>query len=78
MKNTKKSIIMIITFTALTCLLCSCGGGSNKKSDKYSGYSDSYKNDSDYRNNVDYIAGVYGEDSSRVDSIINSLADNMK
>ena len=58
---------MVITFTVCGCF------SSSSSSSKYSGYSNTYQNDAEYRENVKEIAGVYGKSEQEVDRMINAI-----
>ncbi len=76
--NTKKSntsiIGVIMAVVIVLVLIGSCGDNS---SDYDSNYSYEYTTDSDYRDNVNDIADIFGEDPADVDRIINDVADSM-
>lgn len=50
---------------------------SNSDSSSSSRYSDDYINNKEYRDNVNDIAGVYGEDAEDVDRMLQAIEDEM-
>lgn len=77
MNNSSKVWIVIVSLVILLALIGGCSDSSSGGS--YSnGYSNDYNNDSNYRDDVDYIADVFGEDSKNVDNMLQGLADSIK
>ncbi len=67
----KKGLIIAVIILAFCGIIGSC---SNSSSDsKYSGYSSTYKNDSEYRQNIKDIADAYGVTEKEVDQKINAV-----
>lgn len=68
----KKGLVLIITVLVifLLALAVSCDDKSNNYDD---GYSQQYKTDSQYRKNVDDVAGVYGKNPKDVDRAIHAI-----
>ena len=55
-------------------ILGSCSDtSSNNEYTKYGGYSKTYQNDAEYRNNVKNIADAYGVSEREVDEKINAV-----
>ena len=67
----KNFIIGVVVFLMACAILGSCGDSSSGS--QYSGYSNTYKNDSEYRQNVKDIAGAYGISEKEVDRKINAI-----
>lgn len=67
-------IITVIIIVLFLALVGSCGDSS---SDYNSKYSYEYNTDKEYRDNVNDIADVYGEDPEDVDRMINDVVDAM-
>lgn len=77
MKNSNKIWLVLLGIVIFLSLVGGCSDSSSGGS--YSnGYSNDYNNDSDYKDNVDYIADVFGEDSKDVDNALQGLAGAMK
>ena len=68
---------IIVGIIIVLILIGSCSNNSKSSSYSTSKYSDDYKNNSSYREDVNYIADVYGEDPADVDRMINAVADAM-
>lgn len=67
-----KKGLMVVLFILIFCsILGSCGDSSSDSN--YSRYSDTYRNDSEYRENVGDIADVFGVSEEEVDSKINAV-----
>lgn len=62
-----------IIILVIMALFGSCLGND----DDSSKYSDSYRNDSEYRNNVNDIAEIFGESAEDVDRKINDVVDSI-
>lgn len=72
-KMRKSYLIRFVIFIVLLILLASFLD-SGSSSDPYDGYSADYKYNEEYRENVDKIAGDYGEDAKDVDRVIQNIA----
>ena len=68
----KNFLIGAVILIVVCGIFGSCSSGSSS-SDKYSGYSNTYKNDYQYRENVKDIAGAYGKTEKEVDAMINAI-----
>ena len=67
----KNFLIGVVIFLVICSLLGSCSDSSSDY--EYSGYSNTYKNDSEYRDNVKDIADAYGMSEKEVDQKINAI-----
>lgn len=76
MKTIKAVLIVIGILLLLGVIFGSCDSGSGSSS--YSKYSSDYRNDKQYRDNVDKIADAYGKDSDEVDRMIQRVAEAQK
>ncbi len=76
MNGNKMSGWTIIGIIMIVVLLLSAIGGCD--SDSSSDYSSDYRNDKSYRDNVNKVADIFGEDASDVDSKIQAVVDSMK
>lgn len=65
---------VIIVIVLILLLIGSC---SDSSSDYDSNYSYEYNTNKNYRNNVNDIADIYGEDPEDVDRIINDVVDSI-
>lgn len=77
-----KSTVLIGIFAAIIilCMFGACSNGSSSSSSSSksgSGYSSTYKTDSEYRQNVKDISDVYGISEKEVDQKLNSVVDKM-
>lgn len=71
--NSKSGCIgIIIVLVILLALLGSCSDDNDDSKFSYE-----YRTNKEYREDVDYIADVYGEDPEDVDRKINSVVDQM-
>ena len=71
-KGSGKFIIIAVVILLVLGLL-----GSGSDDDGYSGYSSDYRNDSGYRDDVNDVADIFGEDPRDVDSAIQAVVDEM-
>ncbi len=71
MSKTVRVISLIVLMVLVSMVLVGCSSSSSRSS--YNGYSQTYNNNAGYRNNVNDIADVYGEDPQKVDAVINAL-----
>ena len=79
-KSTAGYVWVSIIIVLFIILIASCEDSSSDHDSDYSydsNYSYDYKTDKEYRNNVNDIAGVYGEDPEVVDRKIQAAADAM-
>ena len=76
-KNGNSWFGIIVGIIIVLILIGSCSNNSKSSSYSSSKYSDDYKNNSSYREDVNNIADVYGEDPADVDRMINAVADAM-
>ena len=67
----KKFFIIVAIILVFCGALGSCGDSSTDN--KYSGYSKTYKEDSEYRKNIKKIADAYGMSEKEVDKKINAV-----
>lgn len=76
MENNGKSGVwgVIIVIVVILMLFGSCGDSSSNYDSRYS-YD--YNTNQEYRNDVNDIADVFGEDPADVDRKINSVVDSM-
>lgn len=63
-------VIVIILLIVILAMFGACSDSSS--SSRYSGYSSTYANDADYRNDVGEIADVFGVSEWEVDRKINA------
>lgn len=66
----------VVIGVVILLILGLLGSGSGSDDD-YSGYSSDYRNDSGYRNDVNDVADVFGEDPADVDRQIQAVVDEM-
>lgn len=66
--------IIIAIIVIVVIIVFAVSGDDDSSSSKYS---DDYIYDSDYRNDVDEVGGIFGEDSADVDSAIQAVVDEM-
>lgn len=78
----KSKLMVIAVIVIIICAIIGAGVSCSDNDSSYgeydNGYSKDYNNDSDYKSNVDYISGIYGEDSKHVDDVFQALGDAMK
>ena len=67
----KKGLIIAVIFLAFCGIIGSCSDSSSDS--KYSGYSKTYNEDSEYRQNIKDIADAYGVTEREVDQKINAV-----
>ena len=67
----KKGLIIVMIVLVFCGILGSCGDSSSNN--KYSGYSKTYNEDSEYRKNIKKIADAYGVSEKEVDKKINAV-----
>jgi hypothetical protein len=67
----KKVLIIAVIFLAFCGIIGSCSDSSSNS--KYSGYSKTYNEDSEYRQNIKKIADAYGVTEKEVDRKINAV-----
>ena len=70
----KKAVWLILVLIFILIILSSCSsqnsGTSSYSSYNSNGYSQQYRTDSEYRNNVDSVADTYGKNSKEIDRTI--------
>ena len=71
----KNFIIVVAVFFVLCAVVGSCSDSSDSK---YNGYSDSYNNDEEYRDDVGEIADAFGVSDQEVDEKINAVVDSLQ
>lgn len=67
----KKGLIIAVIILVLFGIIGSCSDSSLDS--KYSGYSNTYKYDSEYRDNIKDIADAFGVSEKEVDQKINAV-----
>ena len=68
----KKIFGVLLAVVVIALAVCGCFSSSGSSS-RYSGYSNTYQTDAEYRKNVKDIAGVYGKSEKEVDRMINAI-----
>ena len=66
---------LILAFIVLMIAIAASSNQSSKSSSSYSGYSNEYKTNSEYRSNVNSVADTYGKSALDVDRSIKAVAD---
>ena len=68
--NMKKNLCLVVIIVMVCMMLAGCSSSGSYRSN---GYSSTYNNNSSYRNNVNDVANIYGEDPQHVDAVLNAL-----